>query len=102
MGSVWHLRAAGKVIQPIQTGLLGDWIHPAQQQIHIVWLSAPQAPGQFASDEAGDRARSQIGLVAHRVECDICLDELGELNGVTSFSGERKEGVFVQLSGLVI
>lgn len=102
MRGVGYLCATGKVIQPVQTGLLGDGIHPTEQQVHVVRFPASQATCEFPTDEAGHGARGEVGLVAHRVQGDVCLDVLRELDGVAWLAREGEEGVLVQLPGLVV
>lgn len=102
MRRVGNLRTARQVIQPVQTGRLGDRIHASQQQIDVIRLPASQTPRQLAPDEAGHSTGSQVRLVAHRVQCNVCLDELCKLDSVACFSGESEKRVLVQLPCLVI
>ena len=102
MRRIRHSGTTRQIIQPIQTGLLGDGIHAAQQQIHGVWLPTPQAPGQLAPNETRDGRGTQIGLVAHAVQGDVGLDELGELDGVACFAGEGEQVLPVEGPGFVV
>jgi hypothetical protein len=102
MRRIRQLRTTGQIVQPIQTRLLGDRIHAPKQQIHIIRLPAPQTACQFSPDEVRHCTGAQVGLVAHGVEGDVGLDELGELHSVACLAAEGHDGGFVQLAGLVV
>ena len=102
MRRIRHLRTTRQIVQPIQTRLLGDRIHAPQQQIHRVRLPTPQTPRQLPTHKACYCAGTQIGLVAHAVQRDVGLDELGELDGVACFAAEGEEVLTIQGAGLVV
>ena len=97
-----HLRRARKIVQPVQTRLLGDGIDAAEQQVDRVRMFRAQRAGELAADERRQRGRAQLGLVAHAVEGDVGLDEFGELHGVACFAGEGHQVVLVEHAGLVV
>jgi hypothetical protein len=102
MRRIRHLSTTRQIIQPIQARLLADPIHPAQQQIHIIRLPAPQTPRQLPSHKRRYLRWAQIDFIPHTVEGDVGLDELGELDGVACFAGEGEEVVPVQRAGFVV
>ena len=102
MRRIRHLRTTRQIIQPIQRRALRDRIHPPKQQIHAIRLPAPETLRQLPSHETRHRARSQIRLVAHRVECDVGLDEFGELHRVAGLAAEGHDGGGGELARFVV
>ena len=102
VGGIGHFGTAGEIVQPIQTWLLCDRVHSAEQQIHIIRLPAAQRSGEFTPDKACDSTGAEVGLVAHGVQGDVGLNVLSELDGVAWFTGKREKRMLVELAGLVV
>lgn len=100
--SIGDLCAARQIIEPIQAGLLGDWVNTAQQQIDVVGLPASQAASKFSAHKARHCCRSQVRLITHCIEGDIGLDVFGKLDGVACLARECYQRVLVQGSGFVV
>lgn len=102
MRRIRQLSTTRQIIQPIQTRLLAYRIDSAQQQIHIIRLPAPQTACQLAPHKGRYSRGTQISFIAHRVEGDVGLDELGKLDGVACFAGEGEQIVAVELASFVV
>jgi hypothetical protein len=102
MRRIRHLRRTRQIVQPIQARLLGDRINTSQQQIHRVWMLAPQRPRQLPSHKRRQCRGPQVGFVAHAVQGDVGLHVFGELYGVACLAGEGHQVVLVEDAGLVV
>lgn len=102
MRRIRHLRRARQIVEPVQTGLLGDGIHAAEQEVDGIRMSRPQGTSELAAHKRRQRRGAQVRLVAHAVERHVGLHVLGELHRVAGLAGEGHEVVLVEDAGLVV
>lgn len=92
MCRVWNGRQRGKVVDPVQTGLVGNGVHSSEQQVDGIRPPRTQSACELTPHEARDGRRAQVGVVAHRIQLDVGLDVLCKLNWTAgNIKSQQKE-----------
>lgn len=81
--SMCSIRERGEgreVVAPVEARLIVDGVVAAEQEVDVVRLPGTEGFCKLGADKGGRGRGREVGVVAHAVELDICLDVLCELD----------------------